>query len=65
MATTTVAPTEETVKKPPLALTPQAIAKVREIMATQDPLPAGLRIGVAGEAAPGSNTPWPSRTKPG
>jgi len=53
MATTTVAPTEETVKKAPLVLTPQAIAKVREIMATQDPLPAGLRIGVVGGGCSG------------
>ena len=34
-------------------LTPQAIAKVREIMATQDPLPAGLRIGVVGGGCSG------------
>ena len=58
MATTTaapgtVAPAEETVKKAPLMLTPQAIAKVREIMATQDPLPAGLRIGVVGGGCSG------------
>ena len=48
MATTTVAPAQDAVKKAPLTLTAQAIAKVREIMATQDPLPAGLRIGVEG-----------------
>jgi len=53
MATTSVAPTEETVKAAPLNLTPQAIAKVREIMATQDPLPAGLRIGVVGGGCSG------------
>src|ERR1700746_693177 len=53
MATTTVAPEQETVKKAPLTLTPQAIAKVREIMATQDPLPAGLRIGVVGGGCSG------------
>jgi iron-sulfur cluster assembly accessory protein len=34
-------------------LTPGAIAKVREIMATQDPLPAGLRIGVVGGGCSG------------
>ena len=62
MATTTTAPTEETQKKPPLLLTPQAIAKVREIMATQNPLPAGLRIGVVGGAARAFSIPWPSRT---
>jgi iron-sulfur cluster assembly accessory protein len=53
MATTAAAPTQETVKKPPLVLTPTAIAKVREIMATQDPLPAGLRIGVVGGGCSG------------
>jgi iron-sulfur cluster assembly accessory protein len=54
MATTTVAPEQETQKKtPPLQLTPQAVAKVREIMATQDPLPAGLRIGVVGGGCSG------------
>jgi len=53
MATTaTVAPAQET-KKAPLILTSQAIAKVREIMATQDPLPAGLRIGVVGGGCSG------------
>jgi iron-sulfur cluster assembly accessory protein len=53
MATATVAPEQETVKKPPLTLTPTAIAKVREIMATQDPIPAGLRIGVVGGGCSG------------
>ncbi|MGB6744592.1 MAG: iron-sulfur cluster assembly accessory protein, partial [Terracidiphilus sp.] len=53
MATATAAPTQETVKTPPLILTPQAVTKVREIMATQDPLPAGLRIGVVGGGCSG------------
>src|SRR5579863_5351343 len=53
MATATVAPPQETVKKAPLQLTPQAIAKVREIMATQDPIPAGLRVGVVGGGCSG------------
>src|SRR6202046_4426465 len=53
MATATVAPAQETEKKAPLILTPQAIAKLREIMATQDPLPAGLRIGVVGGGCSG------------
>ena len=52
MSTVTAAP-QETEKKAPLILTPQAIAKVREIMATQDPLPAGLRIGVVGGGCSG------------
>ncbi|MHB1022100.1 MAG: HesB/IscA family protein [Acidobacteriaceae bacterium] len=37
----------------PVILTAAAIAKVREIMATQDPLPAGLRIGVVGGGCSG------------
>jgi iron-sulfur cluster assembly accessory protein len=37
----------------PITLTEGAIAKVREIMATQDPLPAGLRIGVVGGGCSG------------
>ena len=53
MATTTAAPAQDAVKKAPLTLTPQAVAKVREIMATQDPLPAGLRIGVEGGGCSG------------
>ena len=34
-------------------LTPAAIVKVKEIMATQDPVPAGLRIGVVGGGCSG------------
>jgi iron-sulfur cluster assembly accessory protein len=37
----------------PVTLTAPAIAKVREIMATQDPVPAGLRIGVVGGGCSG------------
>src|SRR5579883_878121 len=40
-------------KQTPVVLTDGAIAKVREIMATQDPLPAGLRIGVVGGGCSG------------
>ena len=43
----------EPVKSTPVVLTPAAIAKVKEIMATQDPLPAGLRIGVVGGGCSG------------
>ena len=53
MATATVNPAQETEKKAPLILTPQATAKVREIMATQDPIPSGLRIGVVGGGCSG------------
>jgi hypothetical protein len=47
MATTTT-PGVDTGKKFPLNLTPSAISKVKEIMAQQNPQPAGLRVGVVG-----------------
>jgi iron-sulfur cluster assembly accessory protein len=46
----TAAPTTATT---PVKLTPAAIGKVKEIMATQDPLPSGLRIGVVGGGCSG------------
>jgi iron-sulfur cluster assembly accessory protein len=55
MATTTVNPEikpQET-KKAPVMLTPTAITKVREIMAQQNPVPAGLRVGVVGGGCSG------------
>ncbi|SNT24847.1 Iron-sulfur cluster assembly accessory protein [Granulicella rosea] len=56
MSTATVTP--EVVTAPPASTTPvtltdAAIAKVKEIMSTQDPLPAGLRIGVVGGGCSG------------
>lgn len=57
MATASVTSTEpQVVTAPPatpVILTAAAIAKVREIMATQDPVPAGLRIGVVGGGCSG------------
>jgi iron-sulfur cluster assembly accessory protein len=53
MAAAATPSAQENAKKAPITLTPQAIAKVREVMATQDPLPAGLRIGVAGGGCSG------------
>jgi iron-sulfur cluster assembly accessory protein len=59
MATASVSTTPaEVVNAPavpttPVVLTAAAIAKVREIMATQDPIPAGLRIGVVGGGCSG------------
>src|SRR5581483_1331431 len=49
MATTTT----PNVKSAPINLTPTAIAKVKEIMAQQDPAPAGLRVGVVGGGCSG------------
>jgi iron-sulfur cluster assembly accessory protein len=55
MATAAVTP--EVVEAPkssqPVLMTDSAIAKVKEIMATQDPIPAGLRIGVVGGGCSG------------
>ncbi|HLJ86878.1 MAG TPA: iron-sulfur cluster assembly accessory protein [Candidatus Angelobacter sp.] len=53
--TTTVTPVLPTVEAAPKAvsLTPNAVSKVREIMAQQNPLPAGLRIGVVGGGCSG------------
>lgn len=54
MATTTTTPNVETTPKAaPVTLTPTAVAKVKEIMAQQDPMPAGLRIGVVGGGCSG------------
>ena len=52
MSTTTATPNTET-KSAPLNLTPNAIAKVKEIMAQQNPVPAGLRVGVVGGGCSG------------
>src|SRR6185369_5489429 len=58
MSTATVTPAAEVVtgtpaSTQPVTLTATAIAKVKEIMATQDPVPAGLRIGVVGGGCSG------------
>jgi iron-sulfur cluster assembly accessory protein len=58
MATAAVTPSVEVVNAPaapsaPVVLTGAAITKVKEIMATQDPIPAGLRIGVVGGGCSG------------
>jgi len=55
MATTTTTPTTTTptAAPKPLSLTDTAIAKVKEIMAQQNPVPAGLRMGVTGGGCSG------------
>jgi iron-sulfur cluster assembly accessory protein len=54
MATTTTAsPVTQETKGLPINLTDNAIAKVKEIMAQQDPVPAGLRVGVVGGGCSG------------
>src|SRR5215467_12654357 len=44
---------QETTKKAPIILTPKAIAKVKEIMGQQNPVPSGLRVGVVGGGCSG------------
>jgi len=57
MSTTTIPTPEvrpqETTKKAPISLTATAIAKVKEIMGQQSPVPAGLRVGVVGGGCSG------------
>jgi len=50
MATTT---TPNVTKTAPVNLTPRAISKVKEIMGQQNPVPAGLRVGVVGGGCSG------------
>ena len=55
MATTTTTPaTPETKPKAaPVSPTPNAVSKVKEITAQQNPTPAGLRVGVVGGGCSG------------
>ena len=55
MSTTPVTNVEQAAppKALPVNLTPTAIAKVKEIMAQQSPVPAGLRISVVGGGCSG------------
>ncbi len=62
MSTTTVAP-QETVKKAPLILTPQAIAKVREIMAPRILCQPDYESELLVADARASSTRWPSRIR--
>ncbi len=52
MSTTTTT-TPEVKKSTPITLSANAVAKVKEIMAQQNPVPAGLRIGVVGGGCSG------------
>src|SRR5947209_13975132 len=51
--TTPATPNVETTPKAPVSLTPTAVGKVKEIMSQQNPVPAGLRIGVVGGGCSG------------
>lgn len=50
---TTPTTPEVTPKATPVSLTPNAVAKVKEIMSQQNPVPAGLRVGVVGGGCSG------------
>ena len=60
MATTTTP--EVKTKTAPIGLTANAVAKVKEIMGQQNPVPAGLRVSVVGGGCSASRTPCSSRT---
>ncbi len=42
-----------TTKSGPVTFTPNAVKKIKEIMAQQNPVPAGLRVGVVGGGCSG------------
>jgi iron-sulfur cluster assembly accessory protein len=67
MATITpeIKPQETTTKKTPVILTSKAISKVKEIMAQQDPVPAGLRVGVVGGGCSGFSYSMSFENAPG
>jgi len=66
MATTTAPTTPDTKPKtPPITLTPNAIKKVKEIMAQQNPVPAGLRVGVVGGGCSGFSYSMTFENNPG
>ncbi len=61
----TILPAADPVKVAPITLTPSAVIKVREIMATQDPVPAGLRVGVVGGGCSGFQYSMSFENQPG
>ncbi|HET9183519.1 MAG TPA: iron-sulfur cluster assembly accessory protein [Candidatus Angelobacter sp.] len=64
MASTTT-PNVETTPKTPISLTATAVSKVKEIMKQQDPVPAGLRIGVVGGGCSGFSYSMSFENAPG
>jgi len=69
MATTTTpevkTPAAPEVKVAPVSLTPNAVGKVKEIMAQQNPVPAGLRVGVVGGGCSGFSYSMSFENAPG
>jgi iron-sulfur cluster assembly accessory protein len=62
MSTTTTTPE---VKAAPLTVTANAIAKVKEIMAQQNPVPEGLRVSVVGGGCSGFSYSMQFENSPG
>lgn len=56
---------DTTTKTAPLTFTPSAIKKVKEIMAQQNPVPAGLRVGVVGGGCSGFSYSMAFENAPG
>lgn len=73
MATSTQTPAETKVQTQaganepvaPVTLTPKAVSKVRELMAEQKPVPAGLRLGVMGGGCSGFQYSMSFENEPG
>ena len=65
MATTTTPTTTPETRKLPVNLTASAVAKVKEIMAQQNPVPAGLRVGVVGGGCSGFSYSMSFENSPG
>ena len=61
---TTAAP-EVKIKTAPITLTSNAVVKVREIMSQQNPVPAGLRVGVVGGGCSGFSYSMSFENAPG
>jgi iron-sulfur cluster assembly accessory protein len=61
---TTAAPEVKT-KTAPITLTSNAVVKVREIMSQQNPVPAGLRVGVVGGGCSGFSYSMSFENAPG
>jgi iron-sulfur cluster assembly accessory protein len=65
MASTPTLNVVETTLKLPVNLTPTAVVKVKEIMGQQNPVPAGLRIGVVGGGCSGFSYSMSFENAPG
>jgi iron-sulfur cluster assembly accessory protein len=64
LSTSTAVPEVKT-KTAPITLTSNAVTKVREIMSQQNPVPAGLRVGVVGGGCSGFSYSMSFENAPG